>query len=332
MFQLVSAKKKKKASSGKSEKSTISSLDMKMIVDRLMAKQHRDSTSKTYLSVWRQFNKFVISLDDRPMSWEDRTTLFIGYLIDKGMQSATVKSYVPAIKKTLLMDGYNWDDNLALIRALARACRLTNDSITTRLPIHCGLLEMILFEVQRYFASRNQWYLEILYKTLFAVSYYGLMRIGEVTRSQHVLKAKDVHLATNRNKLMLVLYTSKTHDKSCRPQKIKITSNRTEKTGQYAHRHFCPFQLMRSYLKLRGDYNAEMEQFFIFRDVTPVTPDHARKVLKTIIKNIGLDDRVYGMHSFRIGQTTDLVKYNYTIDEIRLMGRWKSNVIFKYIR
>ena len=84
-------------------------------MNRLMLTQHRDSTSKTYLSIWRQFNKFLVQLDNKPKFWEDRATLFIGYLIDKGMQSATVKSYVSAIKKTLVMDGYEWDENLVLV-------------------------------------------------------------------------------------------------------------------------------------------------------------------------------------------------------------------------
>ena len=87
---------------------------------------------------------------------------------------------------------------------------------------------MILFETQRIFHAKNQPYLDLLYKTIFSICYYGLMHIGEVTHSQHVLKAKDVHLAKNKDKLLLVLYSSKTHDEGSRPQKIKITSNKYE--------------------------------------------------------------------------------------------------------
>ena len=94
----------------------------------------------------------------------------------------------------------------------------------------------------------KQWYLECLYKAIFAISYYGLMCIGEVTFSEHVLKAKNVHVATNKDKLLLVLYSSKTHDEGCRPQKIKITSNRTELLGNYCYRNFCPFKIMRIFL------------------------------------------------------------------------------------
>ena len=102
---------------------------MEKLVDRLLMVQHRDSTSKTYLSIWRQFNKFIVNLDKKPELWEDRAMLFIAYLIEKGTQSATIKSYISAIKKTLVMDEYNCNDNLVLVRPLSRACRIINDTV-----------------------------------------------------------------------------------------------------------------------------------------------------------------------------------------------------------
>ena len=78
---------------------------------------------------------------------------------------------------------------------------------------------MILFEIQRIFSQTNQWYLEVMYKALFALTYYGMITVGEVTLSPHVLKAKDIHIALNKDKILLVLYSSKTHDKGSRPPK-----------------------------------------------------------------------------------------------------------------
>ena len=159
-----------------------------------------------------------------------------------------------------------------------------------------------------------------------------MLRVGEVTNSQHVIRARDVHIATNKDKILLILYSSKTHGKGNRPQKIKITANRDDKKGHYVHRHFCPFKLLRRYIKLRGSYMTDAEPLFIFRNNMPVSPDQARAMLKNTLRNLNLDCRSYGMHSFRIGRTTDLIKYNYSMDEVKRLGRWKSNVIFKYIR
>ena len=172
-----------------SNSSRISTRQIKSIIDKLVTQTNRSSTSINYLRIWRQFNKFVIQLDVKPKTWEERVTLFVGYKIDNGMQSSTVKSYVSAIKKMLINDGYEWNDQLVLVGALTKACKFVNDRVHTRLPIQCSLLELMLFEVQRKYA--DQYYLQLMYKALFAISYYGLMRVSEVTLSDHVMKAQN---------------------------------------------------------------------------------------------------------------------------------------------
>ena len=231
----------------------------------------------------------MINLDVKPKSWEDRVTLFVAHKIDNGMKSATVKSYVSAIKKLLIDDGYMWDDQKVLIGSLTKACKLINDRVHTRLPIQCSLLEMILFEVHRQYRVKGQLYLDTLFKALFALSYYGMMRVGEITQSDHVVKAKDVHSALNKDKILIVLYTSKTHTRGMRPQKIKITSNLTERSGFYARRTFCPFALINKFVSLRGQYMSDTEQFFVFSDRSPVSPDNARQVLKQCLTNLRLN-------------------------------------------
>ena len=60
-----------------------------------------------------------------------------------------------------------------------------NDQIQTRLPIHRNLLEILLFELERIYT--DQPYLEILYKDLFILAYYGLFRVGELTQGPHTI-------------------------------------------------------------------------------------------------------------------------------------------------
>ena len=200
---------KSTGTSSSSNQSKISASGLKRILERLMNQKNKASTSKTYLSIWRQFNKFLINLDEKPPVWEDRVTLFVGYLIDRGIQSSTVKSYVSAIKRILVDDGYEWKDQRILLTSLTRACRLVNDRVYTRLPIQGSLLELILFEVDRHFSVvHNQPYLKLMYQTMFAMAYYGLMRVGELMLSPHVVKAKDVHMAGNKDKLLIVLHSS----------------------------------------------------------------------------------------------------------------------------
>ena len=84
---------------------------------------------KTYLSIWQQFNKFVIKLDVKPNTWEERTALFLAYLVENGAQSSTLKSYISGTKRILIDDGYQWNDNVILFSTLTKSCRVINDRV-----------------------------------------------------------------------------------------------------------------------------------------------------------------------------------------------------------
>ena len=109
------------------------------------------------------------------------------------------------------------------------------------------------------------------------------MRVGKLTQGQHVVKAKDVHLSRNKDKVLNILHSSKTHTRADRPQKIRITSNAKERTGSCVHRHFCPFKLLRLYISERRPFEDDAEPFFIYRDRLPVTSDKARGILHSMI-------------------------------------------------
>ena len=203
----------------------------------------KSSMAKSYLGIWRNFNRFLLKLDEKPENWEERISLYLAFIVENGAQSSTVKSYYSAIKKTFGSYYYSLDESQIFLNTLTSACRLLNDQAQTRLPIHIGLLEILVFELERMFP--DQFYLRTLYQTMMLLGYYGLLRIGEMTASSHVIKAKNVHISVNKNKLLLVLYSSKTHGKADRPQKIKIEANEScyqecsKKSVSFAHSR-CP--------------------------------------------------------------------------------------------
>ena len=64
------------------------------------------------------------------------------------------------------------------------------------------------------------------------MTYFRLFRVGEVTNSEHTIKACDVHLGTNKNKVLFALQSSKTHGKNMTPWLIKIASTKKYKHDQ----------------------------------------------------------------------------------------------------
>ena len=256
--------------------------------------------------------------------------MFCAYLIDTGKQSSTVKSYMSAIKAVLRDDGYTWNQDIVELSALTRACRLVNDHGMCRFAIKIGLLEILLFEVQH--AYHQQPYLEAMYLAIFSVAYYGLMRIGELVQGSHTVCAKNIHLARNKNKMMIMLYHSKTHGKANKPQEIKVEAM-NQNQNFFKHRFFCPFKLMGDFLALRGGFVAGFKPLFIYTDRTVVTQPKIRLVLKSLLSKLDLNPDYYGFHSFRAGRASDMLNLMHmSIEEIKAAGRWKSSTVYRYLK
>ena len=193
-------------------------------------------------------------------------------MIQDNKKSNTIKSYVSALRSVLTKDGVELNENKCLLTCLTKACRLKNDKVYTRLPIRHGLLQLLIQSVTQVYDSQP--YLVKLYQAMLVTAYYGLFRIGEITSSQHVIKAIDVHVGDNKDKLMFVLHSSKTHCQGDKPQIIKITGKSCENSmlgPPNWTKTFCPFNLLRLYVSDRKKFIDKTEPFFIFRDRTPVS-------------------------------------------------------------
>ena len=120
----------------------ISTVALETIVENLRYHKHRGSTKVNYYTVWLQFNQFFVKLDKKPKTWENRVTLFVGYLINDNKKSSTIKCYVSAIKAVLQYVKVDLKLDVALLSSLTKACQLSNDTVRTRLPIRYDLLVM----------------------------------------------------------------------------------------------------------------------------------------------------------------------------------------------
>ena len=113
-----------------------------------------------------------------------------------------------------------------LLNSLTWACRIHNDVLYTRLPIQKGLLWLLLKSMFKSFFDKGQSYLAHLYTALFSTAYYGLFRVGEVTSGSHPIRVTDINIGKNKQKILFILRSSKTHNTCNKPQKVKINSNK----------------------------------------------------------------------------------------------------------
>ena len=163
-------------------------------------------------------------------------------------------------------------------------------------------------------------------------TYFGLFRISEVTTtaSMHVIKVKDVHIGQNKKKILFILHSSKTHGEYSRPQMVKINSKliASGKTNQ----SYCPFANLHEYIQQRPHYLSPQEPFFVVRDNTPVTAYHMRSTLKIMLQVGGFEEQLYTCHSLRGGRAQDLLKCGISVETIKKLGRWKSNIVYVYLK
>ena len=311
--------------------SRISVENLKEARELLKYNQHRPSTKYVYHKVWTNFNDFVIKLDYPPDAWEERVSLYCAYLtINTDIQSSTLRSYVSAIKSKLTADDYKWNQDLVYLSALICGCKLKNDIIKVRLPISKHLLEIILFETERkYTLMQKSPYKSAMYKTAYISLYYGLLRVGEITQSQHAVKAVDVHDARNKNKYLFILHSSKTHSIADRPQRIAITQ---DEDAEFEKSSFSPVEEIDNYISIQGCRFSDTELFFIDENRCPMQANVLRNELRSILTQIGLKAELYDVHSFRIGRATDLYKKGKPIEKIQELGRWRSNAVYKYLK
>lgn len=289
----------------------------------------RPSTRKGYYRRWKALNKFLIKFDTIPDTWEERITLYVTHLINQKKKSATVKSYLSAIRYILREDGVDLNENKIELAALIKACKLQNDKLYIRLPIQYKLFRSILRKTRSSLElQKGQTYLSKLLRAAFSMAYFGLMRVSELTSGPHQLRAIDVKHAKAKRKIVLYLRSSKTHTTNDFPQKIEI--HEVPQMGSD-----CPVKCILDFIQERGSSNLdEAEPFFLLKEKLPFTAAQFRCNLKSILRELGIDDQLYDTHSYRSGRCTDLQELGFSIDRICEIGRWspKSTTVLKYIR
>ena len=272
------------------------------------------STNHQYYRHFDQFRSFVKSIFQ--ISWKKVThvhiTDYITYLLDTtNLAPTTIKSIISAISffyKTKL--------NRNPAKSFATDLLLKNISKSSppsrRLPITRHILDKLLLNLYG-FKSK---YLFHAFYFMYRIMYFLAMRISELLHYScnfdHALRFQDIKLSTT-------LVT------------LKICSGKHTVQPFTYTLHCSPrfFWHMNEFLRLRGSNPGPL---FCFRDGKPISRKFFFEHLKEHISAIGLNNKLYNTHSFRVGRTTDLALEGASDRQIALIGRWQLDAFKGYIR
>ena len=213
-----------------------------------------------------------------------------------------IKMYISAVKVVLADEQIYISEDKYQLNCLTRACSMVNDCVKTRLPLHKALLELLLCDLEMLLDKQS--YLTIIYQGIFTAAYYGLLRIREITFGNHPIRAIDVHIGTNKQKILFILRTPKTNGRGKKPQFIKIAGSK----GANFHKNmtWCPFTILQQYVMARLSNRDKDKPFFVFTDRSGIRPVQITIILRKCLKRLGLSPMLYSFHGFCRGHANDL--------------------------
>lgn len=138
----------------------------------------------------------------------------------------------------------------------------------------------------------------------------------------HLINRSDISF-TNESMLIKVS-TSKTDRSGAKPNRIIIY-----KTEQ---RPLCAYSWLRNHF---ASTPAPEKGLFVFPKQgshTPLTYNQVLSKLQELVTHIGLNPHDAGLHSLRRSGATYLNAIGVSLPDIKLMGNWRSNAVYEYIK
>lgn len=282
------------------------------------------STILGYKRAWVLFVECMMSLNiaflgikSLPLSI-NQIMLFIGYLNLLNYAPASILTYVTALGYIHKIKGLIDPTKTYPVQKLLSAVMKVNNKKDTRLPITINILFRLVSSLQH---TTQGVYYRALFRAMYTVSFFGLMRMGEVTTDKFgkvIVYFKQLKFYKD---YIILSITDFKHNHSGKPFEIVLTRNE--------NKIICPVNSLYTFIKYRGIGNGPL---FCFPDMSPVSREFYCAQLKYNLTFCGLDPNFYQSHSFRIGSCSYLALLGMSDEQIRTMGRWKTNVFKRYIR
>ena len=280
-------------------------------------------TLKAYHTGLHCFSRFLQHSDLTPQ-WPpniEHVTRFIAHLSLNKYSPASARLYIAGI-------GYNCKrlnvtditQNFIVKKMLLGLDKLSKTA-DSRLPVTPYLLDKILDKLPSVCSST---YESCMFTAAFSLAYFGLFRVGELVADSaknyaHALHLNDVRVINHGSCLEVDIRRAKSDQKGKgNTLLLEAIPSRT-----------CPVSNLRAFLKVRGIGSALL---FCHFGGAPVTRYQFSAVMDKALRLIGLGDKTYRSHSFRIGAASVASELGLSDDEVKDIGRWKSKAYKQYIR
>ncbi len=284
-----------------------------------------EKSHKVHQTGLDSFNRFTAEFDLESIFPVpvDYIVQFIAFLSVRGYATKTIQSYVAAISYWHKISNVADPTHAFIVCKLIEGHKRLNIHSDSRLAITLQTLNKLIRSLEH--VAYNK-YETLLFQSSFILAFWFLLRVGELTcpskngpldQKVKVLQLKDVFV--NQNVVRVKIRWSKT-DQLGRSTtlEIKVTNDNAKH-----------FKIVEQFCNARGHFDGP---FCCHFNKEVVTRSEFSALLKKCLNFIDIKNENIKSHSFRIGGATYLAANNMSDDQIKVAGRWKSNVYKNYIR
>ena len=245
-------------------------------------------------------------------------SIFVSYLHTQSYSPASIVAHTSSIGYIHRLMGLPNPVAATIIQKLLAGVTKVSPPSPPRLPITIGILVSLIESIDQVIVHH---YHRALLKAMITVGFFGLMRIGELTRSKEKVVPLSIQQLTFCHSYISISITHFKHNQSLLPLEIPIQFQSLPQ--------ICPVRHLTYFLSLRG---YEPGPLFCFPTLSPIPRQFFSKHLSRLISFSGFQVERYKSHSLRIGGASYYASLGYSDAQIRLLGRWESNAFVRYIR
>ncbi len=287
----------------------------------------RDSLSCTSREIYRKFVSDFLSFIQEFFPEKNcgfpcvsyQVTYYVAFLTRSGSSASSIKSRISAINFVhKLFGGTDLHSDFILRKCLLGVAK-THTSIDVRAPITLHILIKLCNAVTSLYSDQ---YFVALMHAMFTLAFVAFLRIGEITKTgsaynPNLLNLQNISVSNNPPSLSVTFQHFK-HKSPGPPFCLQVGN-----LPQIPVIHYVA-----KYIQLRGPQKGPL---FLYKNA-PIPRSLFAQTMNQCLKFLNLSHLPYKSHSFRIGAASHALATGASYDQVKLMGRWKSNALSKYIR
>ncbi len=255
---------------------------------------------------------------------EETLLLYVAFLHKEHLKGSTIKVYLAAVRSLHVMMGLPPPSEGCHRLKLAIKCVMGECPPREKLPITLETMQKMLTVVSNSFD-------DVMFWAAATLAHFGMLRVSEFTAgllggsTGSCMMQDDIlfHDDVNGVYMLVRIKTSKTD----------LLNKGVQLCIGCTLLSVCAHCAMQRYLTERQTCGFGKElPLFVFRNGMGLTRNLFVKQTRMLLSLVGINDRLYSSHSYRVGGATTAAAAGLSDWEIKLMGRWSSDAYLRYIK